>query len=91
MGALTFVRKAETHVNGVLERLAVTTVGVKNLETGELEGRRLPLRLLEGNGLRAKEVERICSEECPELNGRIVVLAERTLFRQAPKTDVFLL
>lgn len=37
------------------------------------------------------QVEEICAKECPLLSKRIVVISERTIMRQAPKTDMFLL
>eukprot|EP00903_Cladosiphon_okamuranus_P017577 g16190.t1 len=91
MTSLTYIHRVEQHPNGVLEKLRIRTIGVKDVLTEDLAGRPLPLALFLDEGLRTKGVELICRESCPELSGKIVVLAEREVIRQAPKTDVFLL
>ncbi|CBJ29374.1 conserved unknown protein [Ectocarpus siliculosus] len=91
MTSITYVQRVEQHPNGVLEKLRVRTIGIKDILTDDLTGMPLPLELFVDEGLRTKGVEQICRESCPELCGKIVVLAEREVIRQAPKTDVFLL
>ncbi|KAG5183722.1 hypothetical protein JKP88DRAFT_348564 [Tribonema minus] len=91
MGCISYISAAETHVNGVLERLTVKTIGIKGMDVRDLKGQPLPLALFTTPKLRTKRVEEICAKECPELSKRIVVISERTIMRQAPKTDMFLL
>ncbi|CAM9164474.1 unnamed protein product [Pylaiella littoralis] len=91
MTSLSFIQGVEQHPNGVLEKLRVRTIGVKDMLTEKLAGMPLPLEFFTGERLRTKEVELICRGSCPELSGKIVVLAEREVIRQAPKTDMFLL
>eukprot|EP00904_Undaria_pinnatifida_P013303 jgi/Undpi1/9102/HiC_scaffold_26.g11560.m1 len=91
MTSMTYVQRVEQHPNGVLEKLRVRTIGLKDVLAEGLAGKPLPVELFTKNGLRTKEVERICRESFPELSEKIVVLAERDVIRQAPKSEVFLL
>jgi hypothetical protein len=50
----------ETHVNGVLERVTVKTVGIKNMDVRELKGVPLPRALFNTKNLKTKQV-RMCS------------------------------
>jgi len=42
-------------------------------------------------GMTRREIEKICSEKCPSLTNKIILVTERKLIRQANRSETFLL
>ncbi len=92
VSSITFVKSLKEHVSGDMEQIKVRTIGVKGIDTSrELIGKQIPLELLTGPLLRPKAFEELLEKECPELSKKCVCVADRTLYRQAPKHVPFLL
>jgi acyl dehydratase len=91
IGAITFVQSREEHMSGDMEKVELRTIGIKNVDAKKLQDRELPLSLFEGPILKPKALEELLKVHCPELSGHIVCIADRTIFRQAPKQVPFLL
>uniref|UniRef100_A0A7S2UZD2 MaoC-like domain-containing protein n=1 Tax=Fibrocapsa japonica TaxID=94617 RepID=A0A7S2UZD2_9STRA len=91
MGAISYIKSVDENLSGDLEVLHIKTLGIKNMDPHRaLIGKKLPVSLFQDT-LLPKEIEKICSDHCPELSHKIVVQAEREIMRQAPKREVFLL
>jgi hypothetical protein len=93
MGAVSYIKDVTVHLNGVLEKISLTTIGIKQSDvTREFHNCQLPVELFTRRGLTTKRVEEICKDRCPELEGKIVVITHRTLLRCRPNQPaVFLL
>lgn len=92
MGAITYVQDLEEHVSGDVEAINLRTLGLKNIDVHrDLAGRVLPLELFRGPLPRPKDLEEIIKKHCPELSKLVVCIADRRIYRQAPKQVPFLL
>ena len=95
MGAISFVLKVEEHISGDIECVTVRTVGVKNVDiVNDLKDTPLPVEMFLRQPVGArwqKSLEMILSENCPVLSKNIVCIADRKLYRPAPKAVPFLL
>ena len=92
IGAFTFVSTREEHRSGDMEAIELRTVGVKNLDVHrQLAGKALPIELFNGDIPRPKALEEMLKKKCPELSKKIVCIADRKVYRQAPKQVPFLL
>lgn len=92
VSSMTFVKALKEHVSGDIESMEVRTIGVKNAEVAvELVGRPVPKELLEGPLLKPASLDEVLKQKLPELRGKIVCVADRTIYRQAPKHVPFLL
>jgi hypothetical protein len=50
------LQAVETHVNGVLERLTVTTIGIKGVDVRDMKNEPLPLALFTTPKLKTRQV-----------------------------------
>lgn len=94
VGAMTFISALDEHVSGEVEALSVRTIGVKNLDLQRvLANQPLPQELFsaEHSTLRPQRIEEILKMSRPELSKLIVCVADRKLYRMAPKQVPFLL
>jgi len=96
MGAMTFVGELEEHVSGDVEAINIRTVGVKNIDVARtLAQRALPMELFKPapgkKMLRPAALEEVLKKHCPELCKLVVCMADRRVYRQAPKQVPFLL
>jgi len=94
VGAMTFVSALDEHVSGEVEALSVRTIGVKNLDLQRvLANQPLPQELFSADhaSLRPQRVEDILKVSRPELSKLIVCIADRKIYRMAPKQVPFLL
>ena len=92
MSAITFVDDLEEHVSGDVEAINLRTIGIKNLDvTRALAGRALPLELFKGKIPRPAALEEMLRKNCSELCKIVVCIADRRIYRQAPKQVPFLL
>lgn len=92
VGALTFIQSLEEHLSGDIECITVRTIGMKNMDVLRvLKGRELPMELFAGPHQRPAAVEELLKKSCPELSKGIVCIADRKIYRQAPKSTPFLL
>lgn len=92
MGAITFIESLEEHVSGDVEAINLRTVGIKNLDvTRALASRVLPLEIFRGKIMKPAALEEVLKKHCPELCKIIVCVADRRIYRQAPKQVPFLL
>jgi len=91
VGAVSYVSAVDDNLPGDLELVTVTTLGIKNVNVKrDLAGVGIPLELFQP-GIFSKEIEKICKESCPQLQGNIVVQVERKILRQTHHREVFLL
>mmetsp|Transcript_22821 Transcript_22821/g.68511 ORF Transcript_22821/g.68511 Transcript_22821/m.68511 type:complete len:444 (-) Transcript_22821:25-1356(-) len=95
VAAATYVRSRSESLSGELEKVEVATLGLKNLPGGDatvLKSHPLPRSLLlRDRPLRTHELEDALAGH-PVLKPENVVLhAFRSIYRQAPKTEPFLL
>merc|ERR1719150_797122 len=98
IGAFSYIKSVKSIPND-LEEIKVVTVGVKNTDVARaLADTEIPLSLFEGErnnpavGITPNEIEAICEEHLPALQGKILVHSERTLIReQAMEAAAFLL
>jgi hypothetical protein len=89
---MTFIRNISEHVNGELEVAEIRTIGVKGLEVDTaLENIELPAELFHGTIPRPAKLEEILKRACPQLSKKIVCIADRKIYRQAPQQTPFLL
>jgi hypothetical protein len=89
---MTFIRNISEHVNGELEVAEIRTIGVKGLEVNvALENIELPPELFYGRIPRPSKLEEILKRSCPALSKKIVCIADRKIYRQAPQQTPFLL
>lgn len=93
VGAITYISDLEEHVSGDIEALNIRTFGVKNIDVvRSLAGRSLPIELFKSDKiLRPAALEELLKKHCPELCKHIVCIADRRIYRQAPKQVPFLL
>lgn len=95
LGSLTYIGDREEHVSGDIECLTIRTVGVKNTDVQRaLKGRPLPLELFAGPFKvirRPAALEEMLKKSCPELSKLVVCIADRKIYRLAPKHTPFLL
>lgn len=94
VGAITFTQALEEHVSGDIEAITVRTIGIKNFDVHRsLKDKELPIELFLTplHALRPSAVEDILRKNCPELCRKIVCIADRKIYRQAPKQVPFLL
>jgi acyl dehydratase len=95
VGAISYIQSVEEAV-GDLEICTVRTLGIKNMDVmRDLKGVDIPLELLQmyphGRSIKTKDIQRICKSHCPQLHGKIVLLMDRRILRQARHEEVFLL
>ena len=92
MSSMTYVKGLKEHVSGDIEAIEVRTIGVKNCDVAtELTGLEVPMELLTGPLLMPAALEDLLKREFPHLTRKIVCMADRTIYRQAPKHVPFLL
>jgi hypothetical protein len=92
ISSMTFVKGLKEHVSGDIESITVRTIGVKNCDVGtELAGKNVPMELLTGEMLKPAALEDLLKNKFPDLSRKIVCMADRTIYRQAPKHTPFLL
>jgi len=94
VGAVSFVQELEEHVSGDIECITVRTIGIKNCDVHrQLKDKDLPVELFtrKFQELRPAELEELVRKNIPELSRRIVCIADRKIYRQAPKHAPFLL
>ncbi len=95
MGAISFVLKVEEHISGDIECVTLRTVGIKNVDiVNDLKNMPLPTEMFTKYPLNARwerSLESILSDKCPILSKNIVCIADRKLYRPAPKAVPFLL
>ena len=76
----------------LLPLLQVRTVGIKGIDCRQdLQELEIPLEILNGPLLKPKALEKLLEEKLPQLKKKIVCIADRTIYRQAPKHVPFLL
>jgi hypothetical protein len=95
LGALTYIVDREEHVSGDIEALTIRTIGIKNTDVQRaLKDRHLPLELFAGPFKvirRPVALEEMLKKTCPELSKLVVCIADRKVYRLAPKQTPFLL
>lgn len=93
IGALTFIKSREEHRSGDMEAIELRTIGVKNMDVHrQLAHKELPMQLFSGDGImKPKALEEMLKKEYPDLAKKIVCIADRKVYRQAPKQVPFLL
>lgn len=92
VSAMTFIRHVKEHTTGELEEVYIRTIGVKGLEVHTaLAGKTIPYELLGGDMIRSSALEELLKKSVPELSKKIVCIADRKIYRQAPKDTPFLL
>jgi hypothetical protein len=92
VSAMSYVKSLQEHISGDIECITVRTIGLKNIDCGrDLEGRELPKDIFIGDIPRPAELEKILKNKFPELCGNIICIADRKIYRQAPKQTPFLL
>jgi len=92
VGSLTFVKSLEEHVSGDVEAITIRTIGVKNMDVHRaLVNKNVPLEIFNKHILRPAALEEVLKRSCPELSKLIVCIADRKIYRQAPKQVPFLL
>jgi len=93
IGAMTYIKKI-TSLGTKLDKVEVTTLGVKNIDVArDMKDLKLPASLFDQKKtLLPSEIEDICEEHCPVLRDKIVCHSERILIRMKPEdNEVFLL
>jgi hypothetical protein len=92
VSSMTYVKGLKEHVSGDIESISVRTIGVKNMEVGiDLKDVEVPMELLNGPLLKPAALEELLKNKLPELSRKVVCIADRTIYRQAPKHVPFLL
>lgn len=93
VGAITFINSLEEHVGGDIEAVNIRTVGIKNMDVlRKLANRELPAEIFTTPSLpRPAALEEMLKKSFPELSKLIVCIADRKVYRQAPKSTPFLL
>lgn len=92
VGAMSFILNREEHMSGDMEAIKIRTFGIKNMDVHrDLANKELPVELFTGPLLKPKDLETFLKQKCPELSNHIVCIADRRIFRQAPKQVPFLL
>ena len=89
---MTYIRNISEHVNGELEVVEIRTIGVKGMEVDlALANVELPSELFSGSIPRPSKLEDILKRSCPKLSRKVVCIADRKIYRQAPQQTPFLL
>lgn len=92
VSAMTFIRNISEHVNGELEVVEIRTIGVKGMEVDiALASIALPSELFMSNIPLPSQLEKLLKQTCPSLSKKIVCIADRKIYRQAPQQTPFLL
>lgn len=92
IGAITFIKSREEHRSGDMEAVELRTIGVKNMDVHrQLANAELPMQLFSGDIMKPKALEEMLKKEYPDLAKKIVCIADRKVYRQAPKQVPFLL
>ena len=95
VGAFTYVIARDEHVSGDMEALTIRTIGVKNTDVPRvLKHRPLPAQLFTEPFKavrRPAALEELLLKSCPELHKQVVCIADRKVYRLAPKHTPFLL
>ena len=95
MGAISFVIKVEEHISGDIECVTLRTIGVRGIDVvNDLKDNSMPIEIFTKNPLMQRwerSLETILDEEFPLLSKNIVCIADRKLYRPAPKAVPFLL
>ncbi len=94
MGAITFIKAVEEHVSGDIEAITIRSIGIKNCDVHRaLANRDLPIELFLTplKNWRPTQIEELLKKSVPELNKLITCIADRKIYRQAPKQVPFLL
>jgi hypothetical protein len=94
VSAVSFIQGVEEHVSGDIEAVTVRTIGWKNLDLQrQLVNTALPTSLFTTSQiqLRPHQIEELLKKTRPELMKSIVCIADRKLYRQAPRQVPFLL
>ena len=75
-----------------MEAIELRTIGVKNMDVHrQLADKELPIALFSGPIMKPKALEEMLKKEFPDLAKKIVCIADRKIYRQAPKQVPFLL
>ena len=94
-GAISFVQRLAEHISGDIEAATVRTIGIKNIDVvNDLKNVELPLEIFTATQMGKRwnvGLEDILKEKCPILSKNIVCIADRKLYRPAPKQTTFLL
>ena len=94
-GAVSFIQKLEEHISGDIEAVTVRTIGIKNVDVvNDLKGKELPLEIFTTTPMDQRwnvGLEDILKEKFPSLQNNIVCIADRKIYRPAPKQTPFLL
>jgi len=93
VGAITFINSLEEHVGGDIEAINIRTVGIKNMDVlRKLANKELPAEIFAASSMpRPAALEEMLKKTFPELSKLIVCIADRKVYRQAPKSTPFLL
>ena len=92
IGSISFIKSQGEHVSGDIERVAVRTIGLKNIDVArELKDLDLPTSLFTGPMMKPIALESLLKKSAPQLSNSIVCIADRVIYRQAPKHVPFLL
>lgn len=94
VSAMSFVASLDEHVSGDIEAVTVRTVGLKNVDLlRQYQQWALPTELFTTpqSKLRPQRIEELLKQSAPELLKKVVCVADRRLYRQAPKHVPFLL
>jgi len=92
VGSVSYVASLQEHYSGDIECLTIRTIGIKKMDVpGELLGKGLPLDLFTSKIMKPSVLEDFLQKKCPQLSKRIVCIADRKIYRQAPKQTPFLL
>lgn len=83
IGAVSYISSIKQIKEGI-EEVKIITLGLKDLDVArELAGVKLPLELFTMS-LHRKQVEALCADYAPILQGKIVVKSSRSIIRQSP-------
>ncbi len=81
IGSISKVLEVEM-ISDQLQRVTLKTLGLKNVDVSkDLASLEIPDSLLEENPLKPSEIEKICTDQCPELAGKIAMQATRSILR----------
>ncbi|OUU24064.1 MAG: hypothetical protein CBC13_04150 [Planctomycetia bacterium TMED53] len=87
VGAISRILSAEP-IDSRLEAVRVKTLGLKNFSSIKNLEDRFPSRLLKEKQRSRREIDEICTQESPQLNGKIVLQSVRTLIRPRMNSDL---
>ncbi|OUU24063.1 MAG: hypothetical protein CBC13_04145 [Planctomycetia bacterium TMED53] len=81
IGSISKILEIE-NISDRLERVTLKTLGLKNVDVSkELSSLEIPNKLLNSDPLKPSEIELTCSDQCPELAGKIAMQATRSILR----------